>query len=109
VHELGDARPPAQLKNCVFFRYKKMMASNNSVVRDPTTGRAEYLVEAKCYLDGFDLERKPCFQSVRVEVMAEDGTVKRLTVPYTAGSLRGVGVDELAKRLGTDADCIIVM
>jgi hypothetical protein len=87
-----------------------MMASNNSVVSCPTTTNPEFLVEVKSYLEGLcEIERKPIITGLCVEVMAEDGSVQVCTVPHVAGTHRGVDVDELAKRLGTDVDCVHVL
>ena len=101
---------PGAVKNCALFRYKNMMATNNSVERCPTTANPEYLVEVKSYLEGLcDVERKPSIGGLRVEVMAESGAVEVLTVAHQSGAYRGVDVEELAKRLGTDVDCVHVL
>lgn len=86
------------------------MANNDTVVSCPTTGTPEFLVTVLSYLEGLcDVERKRNIGGLRVEVMAENGDVRSMTAQHQSGSFRGVDVEELAKRLGTDVDCVHVL
>ena len=69
--------------------------------QDPAQGSGGFLVEVVRHIDGLGLvDRKPELAAVEVFVLGEDGSERKLVLPYAPGSLRGVPVDFLANRLG---------
>lgn len=84
------------------------MTNGINRIVDPTAGAPVFVVCVLRHIDGWDYEtRTRAITGVRCEVLSEDGFISYMRLPYEAGALHGVPVEDLAKRLGTTPDNIL--